>query len=300
MKDPTVNEALVSPPDVIGEDVDVIGEMRMADPKLYAAARESFPPIFAKRLGKSKEWYNETINKMTRIMFDMWASQGGRMSMDQLARLAKVKLGLFGESTEVNEAPTAPPDEMPGFFAGAMNSLKRKSDRFGNVIATKPVISDKDRKALEKKLKADTDESDAEVKKLMRMKKTAEIDAMGFDPANQSKEKEVVIILKRVVLGKPEFILKSNKKEVVPERSSLGGVTWAYADSPAKKVVVNAVHSIRLTEELVERIVKREDGKYEVVSKDGERSFGVYGSEEKAKKRLQQIEFFKRTPYAKG
>jgi len=120
---------------------------------LYAAARESFPPIFAKRLGKSKEWYNETINKMTRIMFDMWASQGGRMSMDQLARLAKVKLGLFDESTEVN------------------------------------------------------------------------------------------------------------------------------------------------TEELVEKIVKRDDGKYEVMSKDGDRSFGVYGSEEKATKRLRQIEFFK---HAKG
>jgi hypothetical protein len=58
---------------------------------------------------------------------------------------------------------------------------------------------------------------------------------------------------------------------------------------------VNAIHSIRLTEELVEKIVKRQDGKYEVMSKDGDRSFGVYGSEEKAKKRLQQIEFFKHT-----
>lgn len=195
----------------------------------------------------------------------------------------------------ITEAPVARPDEMPGFFAGAMNSLKRKSDRFGNVIATKPVISDKDRKALEKKLKADTGESAAEVKKLMSMKKTAEIDAMGFDPANQSKEKDVVIILKRVMLGKPEFILKSNKKEVVPETSSLGGVTWAYAATPSKKVIINAIHSIRLTEELVEKIVQREDGKYEVVSKDGDRSFGTYSSEEKAKKHLQQIEFFKHT-----
>jgi hypothetical protein len=195
----------------------------------------------------------------------------------------------------VNEAPVTLPDEMPGFFAGAMNSLKRKSDRFGNIIATKPVISDKDRKALEKKLKADTDESAAEVKKLMSMKKTAEIDAMGFDPANQSKEIDVVIILKRIMLGKPEFILKSNKKEVVPETSSLGGVTWAYAGATGKKVIINAVHSIRLTEELVEKIVKRDDGKYEVMSKDGDKSFGVYGSEEKALKRLRQIEFFKHT-----
>jgi len=195
----------------------------------------------------------------------------------------------------VNEAPVTPPDEMPGFFAGAMNSLKRKSDRFGNIIATKPVISDKDRKALEKKLKADTDDSAAEVKKLMSMKKTAEIDAMGFDPANQSKEIDVVIILKRIMLGKPEFILKSNKKEVVPETSSLGGVTWAYARATSKKVIINAVHSIRLTEELVEKIVKRDDGKYEVMSKDGDKSFGVYGSEEKALKRLRQIEFFKHT-----
>lgn len=197
----------------------------------------------------------------------------------------------------LQEVQTVPPDEMPGFFAGALKPLKQKSDRFGNVIPTKPAISDKDRKALERKLKADTNDSAAEVKKLMSMKKTAEIDAMGFDPTNQSKEKDVVIILKRVVLGKPEFILKSNKKEVVPETSSLGGVTWAYAGATAKKVVINAVHSIRLTEELVEKIVKRDDGKYEVMSKDGDRSFGVYGSEEKAMKRLRQIEFFK---HAKG
>lgn len=197
------------------------------------------------------------------------------------------------EDYNLEEVKTVPPDEMPGFFAGALKPLKQKSDRFGNVIPTKPAISDKDRKAMERKLKADMDDSAAEVKKLMSMKKTAEIDAMGFDPTNQTKEKEVVIILKRVVLGKPEFILKSNKKEVVPETSSLGGVTWAYAGATSKKVVVNAVHSVRLTEDLIEKVVKREDGKYEVMSKDGSRSFGVFGSEEKAKKRLQQIEFFK-------
>lgn len=142
---------------------------------------------------------------------------------------------------------------------------------------------------------ASTADSKVEVERLMKMKKTAEIDAIGFDPSNQTKEKEVVIILKRVVLGKPEFILKSNKKEVVPETSSLGGVTWAYAGKTGKKVIVNAVHFIRMTESLIERIVKREDGRYEVVSKDGDRSFGTYSSEEAAKKRLQQIEFFKHT-----
>ena len=197
------------------------------------------------------------------------------------------------EDPRLQEAPTVPPDEMPGFFAGALKPLARKTDKFGNLLPTKTPMDDIDRRILAKKLKASTDESAAEVKKLMSMKKTAEIDAMGFDPANQSKEKDVVIILKRIVLGKPEFILKSNKKEVVPETSSLGGVTWAYAGATSKKVVVNAIHSIRLTEELVEKIVKRQDGKYEVMSKDGDRSFGVYGSEEKAKKRLQQIEFFK-------
>lgn len=113
----SVYDYLKNTPDAIGEDVDVIGEMKMADPKLYDAARKSFPPIFAARLGRSTEWYNETINKMTRIMFDMWASQGGRMSMDQLARSAKVKLGLFGESTEVNEAPVMdmPVQSMRGY-----------------------------------------------------------------------------------------------------------------------------------------------------------------------------------------
>jgi predicted RNA-binding protein YlxR (DUF448 family) len=199
----------------------------------------------------------------------------------------------------LQEVPTFAPDKMPGFFDKAMIPLNRKSDRFGNIILTKPVISSKHRNDLEKKLKADMSDSAAEVKKLMSMKKTAEIDAMGFDPANQGKEIDVVIILKRVVMGKPEFILKSNKKEVIPEISSQGGVTWAYVASPGKKAIINAIHSIRLTEQLIERLVKRKDGKYEVVSKDGSRSFGVFGSEEKAKKRLQQIEFFKQFREAK-
>ena len=185
-----------------------------------------------------------------------------------------------------------PEDEVPGYYAGAGTRAKiRNADKFGNLL--RPAISPKQGEALAKKLKADVSDSKAEVKKLMSMKKTAEIEAYGFDPSDQQKEKEVVIILKRVMLGKPEFILKSNGKEVVPETSSQGGVTWAYAKTPSKKVVVNAVHSIRITESLVEKIVKRDDGKYEVVSKDGERSFGTYGTEEAAKKRLQQIEFFK-------
>jgi hypothetical protein len=98
-----------------------------------------------------------------------------------------------------------------------------------------------------------------------------------------------------MVLGKPEFVLKSNKKPVKPETSSLGGVNWVYDDRSMRKVVINAVNSVRLTEEtvLTEKIVKREDGKYEVVSKDGKRSFGTYGTEQAALKRLRQIEYFK-------
>jgi len=199
------------------------------------------------------------------------------------------------EDSIVNEAVATPADEMPGFFSNALKPLKRKTDARGNLL---PDPENTAKSAIEKRkseraLKVNMADSRAEVDRLLKMKKTAEIDAMGFDPINQTKEKDVVIILKRVVLGKPEFILKSNKKEVVPETSSLGGVTWAYAGQTSKKVVVNAVHSIRMTESLIERIVKRADGKYEVVSKDGDRSFGVYSSEEAAKKRLQQIEFFK-------
>ena len=195
------------------------------------------------------------------------------------------------------EAVATPADEMPGFFSNALKPLKRKTDARGNLL---PDPENTAKSAIEKRkseraLKVNMADSRAEVDRLLKMKKTAEIDAMGFDPSNQTKEKDVVIILKRVVLGKPEFILKSNKKEVVPETSSLGGVTWAYAGQTSKKVVVNAVHSIRMTESLIERIVKRADGKYEVVSKDGDRSFGTYSSEEAAKKRLQQIEFFKHT-----
>jgi hypothetical protein len=199
------------------------------------------------------------------------------------------------EDSIVNEAVATPADEMPGFFSNALKPLKRKTDARGNLL---PDPENTAKSAIEKRkseraLKVNMADSRAEVDRLLKMKKTAEIDAMGFDPSNQTKEKDVVIILKRVVLGKPEFILKSNMKEVVPETSSLGGVTWAYAGQTSKKVVVNAVHSIRMTESLIERIVKRADGKYEVVSKDGDRSFGTYSSEEAAKKRLQQIEFFK-------
>lgn len=196
---------------------------------------------------------------------------------------------------QITEAQAVARDEMPGFFDRAAQPLQaRKTDRYGNPVR-KGMFTPAQQRALDAQVRADTQDSATEVRKLMSIKKTAEIDAMGFDPANQSKEKDVVILVKRVVLGKPEFILKTNKKQVTPEISSLGGVTWSYTNNPMRKVVVNAVNSIRLTEstELVEKIVKRDDGKYEVVSKDGSKSFGTYGSEAAALKRLRQIEFFK-------
>ena len=41
-------------------------------------------------------------------------------------------------------------------------------------------------------------------------------------------------------------------------------------------------------------MIKKENGKYKVVSKSGKNLGSGYTSEEKAKKRLQQVEFFKR------
>lgn len=150
---------------------------------------------------------------------------------------------------QIVEAQTATPDELPGFFDRAAKPLRnRKTDKHGNVLDKKAIITPRQKAAIDRRFKTNMADAVAEVKKLMSMKKTAEIDAMGFEPGNQSKEKDVLILLKRVVLGKPEFILKSNKKEVVPEASSLGGVTWAYRSNPMRKVVVNAVHFIRLTE----------------------------------------------------
>jgi hypothetical protein len=69
-----------------------------------AAAKKSFPPTLAVRLNKDTKWYNDTINKMVSIMMDQARFLGGRMSLEDLARLAKVKLGLF-ESNEIKESP---------------------------------------------------------------------------------------------------------------------------------------------------------------------------------------------------
>lgn len=195
----------------------------------------------------------------------------------------------------VTEVAPPPADELPGFFDRAAKPLRtRKTDRFGNFVR-KSLLTPKQKQDIEKRLKSDVADSKAEVQKLLSMTKTAEITAMGFEPNNPKKEKDVTIILKRMILGKPEFVLKSNKKPVKPETSSLGGVNWVYDDRSMRKVVINAVNSVRLTEEtvLTEKIVKREDGKYEVVSKDGKRSFGTYGTEQAALKRLRQIEYFK-------
>lgn len=41
-------------------------------------------------------------------------------------------------------------------------------------------------------------------------------------------------------------------------------------------------------------ILKLKNGKYQVKSHDGKRSFGVFSSEKGAKKRLAQIEYFKK------
>lgn len=194
-----------------------------------------------------------------------------------------------------NQPDRTPDEEKPGYYSRAASPLTiGKSDRFGNPVG-KSMFTDKQRKELEKKIRGQEQESKKEVEKLLNMKKTAEIEAMGFDPRDTSKDKEVVIILKRIMLGKPEFILKKTKEAVLPIADSNGGVTWVYVKSPTKKIIVNAVHQIRLTEDLVEKIVKRDDGKYEVKSKDGDRSFGVYDSEDAALKRLRQIEFFKNT-----
>ena len=80
------------------------------------------------------------------------------------------------------------------------------------------------------------------------MKKTAEIEAMGYSPTDPKKHIDVTIILKRFNLGKPEFVLKNGGKEVIPQPHYNGGVTWVYADANHKKVVVDALHTISLKE----------------------------------------------------
>lgn len=149
------------------------------------------------------------------------------------------------EDEPLDEAPEV---AEPDFSRAAQRLVARKTDRYGNSIADKPMMSDKERRALEKSIEANKDEAQAEVTRLLKMKKTAEIEAMGYSPTDPKKHIDVTIILKRFNLGKPEFVLKNGGKEVIPQPHYNGGVTWVYADANHKKVVVDALHTISLKE----------------------------------------------------
>ena len=149
------------------------------------------------------------------------------------------------EDEPLNEAPAV---AEPDFSRAFQRLASRKTDRYGYIIKDKPMMSDKERRALEKSIEANKDEAQAEVTRLLKMKKTAEIDAMGFSPTDPKKHLDVTIILKRFNLGKPEFVLKNGGKEVIPQPHYNGGVTWVYADAQHKKVVVDALHTISLKE----------------------------------------------------
>ena len=149
------------------------------------------------------------------------------------------------EDEPLDEAPEV---AEPDFSRAAQRLVSRKTDRYGNSIADKPMMSDKERRALEKSIEANKDEAQAEVTRLLKMKKTAEIEAMGYSPTDPKKHIDVTIILKRFNLGKPEFVLKNGGKEVIPQPHYNGGVTWVYADANHKKVVVDALHTISLKE----------------------------------------------------
>ena len=112
----------------------------------------------------------------------------------------------------------------------------------------------------------------------------------------------------RVAAGKPA-IFDVNKKKEEPKKpvkesldeSFVAGIpdTMFVAGIPdtmyAKDFEEHRVQGgFSLHPSVVAETIRKEDGKYVIYSKDGSKKLGEYDSEEAAKKRLRQIEFFKR------
>jgi len=103
----------------------------------------------------------------------------------------------------------------------------------------------------------------------------------------------------RVAAGKPA-IFDVNKKKEEPKKPVKESLDESFvAGIPdtmyAKDFEEHRVQGgFSLHPSVVAETIRKEDGKYVIYSKDGSKKLGEYDSEEAAKKRLRQIEFFKR------
>lgn len=70
-------------------------EYKVNDPRLVKAAQAALPPRHAAN--------PQTVTKMAKVMWEMWAEGDGTVRIGELARLARVRLGLSEEAEPVTE-----------------------------------------------------------------------------------------------------------------------------------------------------------------------------------------------------
>ena len=70
-------------------------EYKINDPRLVKAARDALPPKHSTN--------PQTVTKMAQVMWHMWAEGGGSIKIGELARLARVRLGISEEAEPVSE-----------------------------------------------------------------------------------------------------------------------------------------------------------------------------------------------------
>ena len=103
----------------------------------------------------------------------------------------------------------------------------------------------------------------------------------------------------RVAAGKPA-IFDVNKKKEEPKKPVKESLDESFTAMISDTIYAKDFEEHRvqggfsLHPSVVAETIRKEDGKYVIYSKDGSKKLGEYDSEEAAKKRLRQIEFFKR------
>ena len=116
---------LVNP--AVKEEVDLVSEAveyKINDPRLVKAARDALPPKHSTN--------PQTVTKMAQVMWHMWADSDGTIKIGELARLARVRLGI-NEEVDVDESVSMPRDQR----IARVKQNQDKIDRIKAYIAAK-------------------------------------------------------------------------------------------------------------------------------------------------------------------
>jgi len=99
-------------------------EYKINDPRLVKAARDALPPKHSTN--------PQTVTKMAQVMWHMWADSDGTIKIGELARLARVRLGI-NEEVDVDESVSMPRDQR----IARVKQNQDKIDRIKAYIAAK-------------------------------------------------------------------------------------------------------------------------------------------------------------------